>query len=663
MISPGKPSEPVTPLSNSGETKVYHCGPLTYTKMGLAILFAWLLWGDFCFVLMEAVAPPALQLKLKALGASNTTMAVILSVLPGILNMTVCPWVSFSSDRHRGRWGRRIPYILWTLPFLTLSLILLGWSQQLSNMLQRAIPLFANIAPATMTISLILVLYVTFQFFNMFVGSVFWYLFNDVVPPQFLGRFMGMFRIVSSGAGALYNYYLLQYSESYMGWILTGGALLYFVGFGIVCLRVKEGPYPPPSEAETHGGMIEAFKAFGKQSFSARFYWYFYLAQTAQFAGNAYLIYVLFFNRQMGLSVDQYGKLTAYSLVATLVATYLTAIFVDRWHPLRVRAYLSVFTATTGFGGWIWLAMTLPPDVFFWISLGGLLVYNFGQTLFDACSIPMFMRLMPKSLYGQFSAANNMIRTIGAIVAGYLIGICLDGITHLYGGSDFAYRWIFAWPWLFSIAGSVFLCLGYREWKRLGGDENYRPPAPWKPEGFEEVADKVKSVAQNPRIVMMAMWLAVGGVAVNVLLVLVFMHYMREHELLRSALWYAKVFIPIKLGLGVLAWLQLRHVRRDIAAQQRGQSTRMGIPHHGVLMVNAIQGLAFYLVYWYQMIKMIELNLDHELILFGIANLMSTTGVIVGVQILRWVERPVGSAAETRAPQMDDLDASPIATR
>ena len=96
----------------------YHCGTLAYTKMGLFALFGWLLWGDFVYNLMETVVPTVLPLKLKALGASNTLMSVIMTVLPSVLGMTVCPWVSFRSDRYRSHWGRRIPFILFTLPFL-----------------------------------------------------------------------------------------------------------------------------------------------------------------------------------------------------------------------------------------------------------------------------------------------------------------------------------------------------------------------------------------------------------------------------------------------------------------------------------------------------------------------------------------------------------------
>ena len=65
------------------------------------------------------------------------------------------------------------------------------------------------------------------------------------------------------------------------------------------------------------------------------------------------------------------------------------------------------------------------------------------------------------------------------------------------------------------------------------------------------------------------------------------------------------------------------------------------------MMVNAIQGLVYFPVFWYQTIEMIHLGLDRELILFGIANLLTTAGTILGVQILRWIERPVESGPQS----------------
>jgi len=522
---------------------------------------------------------------------------------------------------------------------------LVGWSETLTPFLQRAVPQLGKIAPVTVTVALIGAFYVAFQFFNMFVGSVYWYLFNDVVPPQFLGRFMGLFRMVGTGAGSLFSYFVFKYAESNMREILTGGALLYFVGFGLMCLFVKEGAYPPSPDTDTPKGLIGIVKAFGKQCFTVRFYWYFYLMNAFGAAAGACGIFDVFFNKQMGLNLEQMGKLGAYGGVASLLATYFTAIFVDRWHPLRISAYNAVFCAVTGFGGWIWVAVTLPGKVFFWLSIGWMLVSRFGAVLANGCSIPLFMRLLPKSLYGQFSSATALIRSVATIVAGLLAGVFMDSIKWCYGGSDYAYRWGFAWAWVFGCISAVFVCLAYREWKRLGGDEYYRPPTPWTAEGYEEVADKVPTRPSVPRLVMASMWLSLLGSVVNLLLVLVFMHFMQAHGLHRAWLWFAEIFIPIKLLLTVTTYAQLVAMRRDIAAQRAGRATRYGVPHHGVLLVNAIQSLVYFLVFWYQTVTMIELNLQRELILFGIASLLSTLATIIAIQIIRWLERAPATAA------------------
>ena len=231
--------------ADSNAKKIYHCGTLTYTKVGLAVLFAWLLWGDFCVMLMEAVVPSILPLKLKSLDCPNWLMGVILSTIPSILNITICPYVSFKSDRYRSKWGRRIPFIVCTMPFLCISLMMLGWSDEITGLLQKYSPALNQYAPATVTIALIMFFMAMFQFFNMFVNSVFWYLFNDVVPPQFLSRFLGLLRVASTVATAFYNYFIFKYAESHMREIFIGAAILYLVGFGLMCAMVKEGEYPP----------------------------------------------------------------------------------------------------------------------------------------------------------------------------------------------------------------------------------------------------------------------------------------------------------------------------------------------------------------------------------------------------------------------------------
>ena len=148
-------SDSITPDQAHAEArhrKFYHCGTLAYTTVGVAILFGWLLWGDFCFTLMDSVVPSILPLKLKDLGSANWLMGLILTTIPGILGITVNPWISVKSDRCRSRWGRRIPFIVFAMPFLCASLALLGWSDDITLWLHHNAAFLRNFAPATITI-------------------------------------------------------------------------------------------------------------------------------------------------------------------------------------------------------------------------------------------------------------------------------------------------------------------------------------------------------------------------------------------------------------------------------------------------------------------------------------------------------------------------------
>ena len=203
-------------MANANAAKTSKCGTLEYTKLGLIALFGWLLWGDFCYTIMEAVVPSLVPLKLKSLNCPNWVMGMIMTTVPNVLTMTIAPYISVKSDRCRSRWGRRIPFIFATLPFLCINLLLLGWGEEIANFLRSVIPLLQGWAPATVAIAAIGIFMIMFQFFNLFVNSVFNCLFNDVVPPEHLGKFAGLFRVVGTAAGALYNWFAFQYAATHM---------------------------------------------------------------------------------------------------------------------------------------------------------------------------------------------------------------------------------------------------------------------------------------------------------------------------------------------------------------------------------------------------------------------------------------------------------------
>ena len=84
-----------------------HVGTLRYTMVGLLWVFVWLLWGDFCFTVMEYVNSQIVPLRLRELQAPDWVLPIILTTVPSIISFTLNPVISTISDRHRGPRGRR----------------------------------------------------------------------------------------------------------------------------------------------------------------------------------------------------------------------------------------------------------------------------------------------------------------------------------------------------------------------------------------------------------------------------------------------------------------------------------------------------------------------------------------------------------------------------
>lgn len=258
----------------------YSVGTLVYTKAGLFMLFGWLLWGDFCFTLFETVGGPGiLGLYLQDnYDVSNKTVNIMFNIIPQLIGVIVGPILSFKSDRHRGRWGRRIPYMMWTTPFLCFFAAAIGYADEIMSFVKNHVHEGSFISPLTAAMILISFLVIGFSFFNEFVNTVYWYLFADVVPPAFMGRFLGLFRLVGSAAGFLFNVSIAGYQLTHMRAIHVGVAILYFVGFTLMCLFVKEGEYPPVTDVTEKTTFREQVKIYFRECFTHRIYILIYLS-------------------------------------------------------------------------------------------------------------------------------------------------------------------------------------------------------------------------------------------------------------------------------------------------------------------------------------------------------------------------------------------------
>lgn len=452
-------------------------GTLSYTKFGLVTLFAWLLWGNFCFSLMGAVVPSVLPIKLNALKVPNWMIGLIMTTIPSLMNSVINPFVSFRSDRFRSRWGRRIPFLAVATPFLVLFLILLGHSEEIGVWLQGAV-LGGRFSQTSVVILTIGILMVGFQFFNAIINSVYWYIFNDVVPSAFLARFMAMFRMVGGGAGATYNYFVFKYAGTHMKEIFTGAAIIYLVAFMVMCWRVKEGEYPPPpANVGGRKGLLAALKTYAVECFSHRFYWYLFLAQTCfamTWLTGSFRVFQL---RSIGIDLATMGKVGGIAGLVSLSLLYPASLLADRFHPLRVLIVASSTQVLVQSIWLIFLVFDFSHQTTLAIFIGVAVVGLPATTLYSASELPMFMKLLPRERYGQFCSACALVRSVCIIFGGLLCGGFLDAMARMYPAKDYCYRFLPLWNMTFIGSSVLFLLLLYREWKRLGGLTSYRPPS------------------------------------------------------------------------------------------------------------------------------------------------------------------------------------------
>jgi maltose/moltooligosaccharide transporter len=463
-------------LDNSPDR--FRIGTLQYTRATLVMLFVWLLWGDFCLTLMELVVPSVLPLKLQSLNASNVLIGVIISTIPNALNFSVCPIVSFHSDRYRSRMGRRIPFLLWATPPLALFLVLIGWSDRIGGWLHRSsVGNHLHLPEVSLVLALIAFFMVMFQIFNNFVASVYYYLFNDVVPQAFLGRFMSLFRVMGTAAGAVFNFWIYPHALTHTVQIFTIAGAIYFVSFMMMCWKVKEGQYPPPPQnVDGRTGLNASVKTFFVESFSHWFYWEFFLANTFWAMSFCVAAFIVFLNLSIGLHLDQLGKITGWASLVSALLLYPAGLLSDKIHPLRTMLIAQGLIVVVGPTNLIWLMVhPTPSRVLIFVVVYAIICLPLN-TLYNAALFPMYMRLLPTERYGQFCSADAMVKSISVMIGGPLAGLFMDVLKSHYHGDPYYYRYAPGWMVLMQLISFIFLYRVYRYWKRHGGDTSYVPP-------------------------------------------------------------------------------------------------------------------------------------------------------------------------------------------
>ena len=440
-------------------------GTLVYTVGGLAVLFLWLMWGDFAYSMKDRATGTVAALMLKKFDVSDFLFGIIMISFPNFTNIFLCPIVSYRSDRHRGRFGRRIPYLLLTTPFIVIGLAGLGVTPLLARLIRQAVG--AEHTSYNLTALLVFCFFwIILDFGTTLAGAIFNALATDVVPTEFLGRFFAMFRAVSLGCAFLFNYFVMGYAETHALVIFLGLAALYGIGLFSICLKVKEGEYPPPEEETSGPPTVKgAVRTYFRECFSLPYYrWVIMASVVAGFSVVPFNIYGIFYAKSLNMDMDFYGKVSSLICLVSFVLSFFLGWFSDRFHPIRTgMVSMALQTVILFIGGRI----ATTESVFAWLFL----VQGISIMSYNTLMASYAPRLFPREYFAQFNSAMMLINALASVIGAPLVGKFLDLTGNHY-------------PHLFTIGGVIGLCgLGcfvmvYRGYQRYGGDSGYIAPAP-----------------------------------------------------------------------------------------------------------------------------------------------------------------------------------------
>ena len=363
--------------AHTADSACYQCGTLHYTGGKLILLFFWLLLGDFVTTLSTTALPVLLPLYLKQLDFSTLRIGWFLSI-GYIVCMVVSPFLGMRSDRTRTRWGRRRPYILGAVPFSAAGLMLIPFIH--SFWLLNVVVILISLASA--------------------VSGVTFYLYNDVIPPQLMGRFVGAFRFVGFLGALAFQYGLLPYFDQYptQVWITVGAVSLVFNL--IMVVMVREGEYPPPEPAKPFSDNV---RTFIREGLGSPFMWMLWLTlgMTA-LGGPAASYFVLYFEDTLGMSSGEIGHMMAWGTVVAMVLALPCGWLVDKVGANLVWGCGGAAVALAQIGMFFFIKDLNTCRIWY-------LVYYGINMIFSAALLPMIFTHLPREKFGQLVSCQMLV--------------------------------------------------------------------------------------------------------------------------------------------------------------------------------------------------------------------------------------------------------------
>lgn len=385
----------------------------------------WITFGHFGMALSMTIVEPLMNLRLKAIGVSDSSIGLLTSANLWAVSFLVM-YYSWKSDHCTSRLGRRTPFVLASLPFLTLSLLLF--------------PLFS-------TRWLLITLMASYFFFNDVKASTYPLLSIDCVSKDVLARVSGLVAITTSLAGFLSSRVGARMADANPGRVFIIAALANLAATLIAVWQIREPPiYHPTTERFSFLAPIRVATKDKR----------FFVLMIAVALLNAFPMvfktWVWFYAKsKLGLSIGQTGAAMSWGLLLQMGVSYPAGWLIDRF-----GSYLALSL------GWL-LMLGLAVFAGGVRSANGLILLTIFYSLVMALKVAgdtILWKTMDKADTGSYTSTVALCRNFctGVVIA-------ISGFLIRWTGS---YLLAFWFGFVLSTLAMVVFFL-YRRLMRVGG--------------------------------------------------------------------------------------------------------------------------------------------------------------------------------------------------
>jgi maltose/moltooligosaccharide transporter len=403
----------------------WRAGTLAYGAAGLCALVAWLLVGELGIAVRERWAAPIGLLMLRNYGASDTTVALLLSTLPAIISLLVVPAIGLRSDRSRSRWGRRRPWLMVSAPVGAAAMLCVAAAPALAAATHAVL---GSWSPGLQALEMawFCLFWTVFDAAAMITTALFAGLVADVMPHGLVGRFYALIRIVGLSVAIGFNMTLFALTDAWLAEILLAIALLFGLTIPLMCLMVREGAYPPAQADPVPAGRLALARVQLAQCCAQRRHlWAFAAFMLAAVTFGPFNTFSQSYALDLGLDKTQLGALTAGAYAVSIASAFGIGWLCDRCGPVRVAFAAMACYFLIALGGWL-LVEGVASFRCFYVAH----VIVSGAYFTAAAAMPL--ELFPRAEFVRYNSSKDIMVAFANILVGTCLGPVLDWSGHDY---------------------------------------------------------------------------------------------------------------------------------------------------------------------------------------------------------------------------------------